>query len=248
MGKKSSKRRKPKNGGGGTASSSNNTAIDEDAFLEQAMQQAATEKAALDQIAIKEAAEAAQRKTEAAKTEEAKFVQEFTKEHMGGDFIARTVAQRQQRKPSSSSLSSSSAWSHLPSDQAVLMTKWEKSMPASQRLPNTSAAQTLKNMNITPQFVEGIPIGNWSLLIHRMQLVGKSVYTRNVPKLQRGDYVEILAGNGIKWQLVGERGTIVDYFADEDKWGMEMDKREIGPSLVFAGNLKRLKRFDEFDY
>ena len=247
MGKKSSKRRKPKNGGGGTASSSNNTAIDEDAFLEQAMQQAATEKAALDQIAIKEAAEAAQRKTEAAKTEEAKFVQEFTKEHMG-DFIARTVAQRQQRKPSSSSLSSSSAWSHLPSDQAVLMTKWEKSMPASQRLPNTSAAQTLKNMNITPQFVEGIPIGNWSLLIHRMQLVGKSVYTRNVPKLQRGDYVEILAGNGIKWQLVGERGTIVDYFADEDKWGMEMDKREIGPSLVFAGNLKRLKRFDEFDY
>jgi hypothetical protein len=242
MGKKSSKRRKPKKGGGGTASSSNNTAAaidDEDAFLEQAMQQAATEKAALDQIAIKEAAEAAQRKNEAAKTEEAKFVQEFTKEHMG-DFIARTVAQRQQRSKSSSSLSSSNAWSHLPPDQAVLMTKWEKSMPASQRLPNTSAAQTLKNMNITPQFVEGIPIGNWSLLIHRMQLVGKSVYTRNVPKLQRGDYVEILPGNGIKWQLVGEKGFIIDYFADEDKWGMEMDDQKIGPSLVFAGNLKRV--------
>ena len=236
MGKKSSKRRKPKKGGGGTTASSSTAATeDEDAFLEQAMKQAATEKAALDQIAIKEAA-----------AEEAKFVQEFTKEHMG-DFIARTVAQRQQRSKPSPSLSSS-AWSHLPRDQAALMTKWEKSMPASQRLPNTSAAQTLKNMNIAPQFVEGIPIGNWSQLIDRMQLVGKSVYMRNVPKLQRGDYVEILAGNGIKWQLVGERGTIVDYFADEDKWGLEMDKREIGPSLVFAGNLKRLKRFDEFDY
>ena len=229
MGKKSSKRRKPKKGGGGTASSSTSGAAidDEDAFLEQAMQQAATEKAALDQIAIKEAA-----------AEEAKFVEEFTKEHMG-DFIASTAAQRQQRK-SSSSLPSSSAWSHLPPDQAVLMTKWEKSMPASQRLPNTSAAQTLKNMNITPQFVEGIPIGNWSLLIDRMQLVGKSIYIRNVPKLQRGDYVEILAGNGIKWQLVGEKGFIIDYFADEDKWGMEMDDQKIGPSLVFAGNLKRV--------
>ena len=230
MGKKSSKRRKPKGGGGGTASTSNNTAaaaVDEDAFLEEAMQQAATEKAALDQIAINKAAE-----------EEAKFVEELTKEHMG-DFIARTVAQRQQRSKPSPSLSSS-AWSHLPPDQAVLMTKWEKSMPASQRLPNTSAAQTLKNMNITPQFVEGIPIGNWSQLIDRMQLVGKSIYIRNVPKLQRGDYVEILPGNGIKWQLVGEKGFIIDYFADEDKWGMEMDDQKIGPSLVFAGNLKRV--------
>ena len=154
-----------------------------------------------------------------------------------GDFIARTVAQRQQRKPSSSS---SAAWSHLPPDQAALMTKWEKSMPPSQRLPNTSAAQTLKNMNITPQFVEGIPIGNWSLLIHRMQLVGKSVYIRNVPKLQRGDYVEIMPGNGIKWPMVGKRGIIMDYFEDEDKWGMEMDDQKIGPSLVFAGNLKRV--------
>mmetsp|Transcript_20962 Transcript_20962/g.34591 ORF Transcript_20962/g.34591 Transcript_20962/m.34591 type:complete len:250 (+) Transcript_20962:169-918(+) len=246
--KKSSQRRQPKKGGGSASSTTATAAAaDEDAFLEQAMKQAATEKAALDQIAINEAATAAAaQKNETAKNEEAKGssefnVQEFTKEYMG-DFIARTVAQRQ---PSSSG---GRAWSHLPPDQAAVMTQWEKAMPPSQRLPNTSAAQTLKNMNITPQFVKGIPIGDWLQLINRMELASKRVYMRNIPALQRGDYVEVLPGNHVKWALVGERGVVMDYFDDEDKWGMEMDKREIEPSLVFAGNLKRLSRFNEFDY
>ena len=39
---------------------------------------------------------------------------------------------------------------------------------------------------------------------------------------------------------MGKRGIIMDYFEDEDKWGMEMDDQKIGPSLVFAGNLKRV--------
>jgi len=262
---KRSKRRQPKKGGGSKASSSSNNiaaAAADDAFLEQAIKQAASEKAALDQQIINEAAATTKEEddegggdnniTPSDALDSTAFAKEYMEEFHKDeklDKIRAAINDYYEAQQSSSCRSGAAAWSHLPPDQAALMTQWEQSMPSSHLQPNTSAAQTLKNMRITPAFVKDIPIGNWLALIHRMQSVEKRVYIKNVPPLHSGDYVEIVAGNHIKWELVGEKGCIVDYFDDEDKWGLEMDKKEeIGPSLVFAGNLKRLSRFDDFDY
>eukprot|EP00984_Skeletonema_dohrnii_P002810 scaffold961_cov83-Skeletonema_dohrnii-CCMP3373.AAC.6 len=230
MGKKS-KRRQPKGGAGNTSSFT--TSADDDEFLEIAMQQAAAEHAALDEIAIQ------QRRSLAGLEGFDRF--QAVCNNLGVGVIPPPPQQQQQRS------SSSSAWSHLSPTQAHLMTQWERSMDQSLRKPNMSASQTMKAMGITPSFVKGLPVGNWFLLVSRMELVGKRVYTPNSPPLHEGDYIEIVPGNDIKWALVGERGTIVDYFEDEDKWGIEMDNDgEFGPSLVFAGNLRRVRRGEGF--
>jgi len=236
MGKKS-KRRQPKGGAGNNTSSTTTTSADDDAFLEEAIQQAAAEQAALDEIAIKEAAAAAKEDSLAGLEGFDRFQAVCNNLGVG---VIPPPPQQQQRS------SSSSAWSHLSPTQAHLMTQWERSMDLSLRKPNMSASQTMKAMGITPSFVKGLPIGNWFLLVSRIQSVGKRVYTPNSPPLREGDYIEIVPGNDIKWALVGERGTIVDYFEDENKWGIEMDNDgEFGPSLVFAGNLRRVRSGDE---
>lgn len=121
------------------------------------------------------------------------------------------------------------------------MTQWEHSMDPSLNRPNMSSSATMKAMAITPEFVTGLPIGDWYQLVQRMQQVSKTVHYINSPPLKSGDYIEIIPGNNIKWGLVGQRGTIMDYFGDENKWGIEMDSHTLGPSLVYAGNLKRIK-------
>lgn len=145
------------------------------------------------------------------------------------------------RPPRQRRAASSRAWSHLSAEEATLMTQWEQSMDPSMNRPNMSTSETMKAMAITPEFVKGLPVGDWFQLVLRIQDVSKTVNYINTPPLRSGDYIEIIPRNSIKWGLVGQRGKIVDYFGDENKWGIEMDSPALGPSLVYAGNLKRIR-------
>lgn len=40
--------------------------------------------------------------------------------------------------------------------------------------------------------------------------------------------------------MVGQRGTLMDYFWDEDKWGIDMDNGI--PTMIKKGNLRRVER------
>ena len=112
------------------------------------------------------------------------------------------------------------------------MKQWEESRP-----PH------MKGLEIRPALVKGIPIGNWHLLItQRIMKADAPVSYVNEPPLSEGDRVEVLPGNSVKWEMVGQKGRIMDYFEDEDKWGIDIEGGQ--PSLVMAGNLKRIPADD----
>ena len=56
----------------------------------------------------------------------------------------------------------------------------------------------------------------------------------------------MLPGNSVKWAMVGERGTLLEYFPEDDKWGIEIDSSGEAV-LVKEGNLKRIPRIDGDD-
>ena len=235
MGKKSKRRQQS---GGGTASNNNTTREEDDAFLEAAMERAAAEKKVIDDAAVKQAAE---------DVHPLDGLEGFDRfQAVCNSLGVQTTTIQQQRRPSPPPSKSSSAWSHLSMPDAHLMMQWERSMDSKMRRPNRSASETMKAMAITPEVVKGIPVGHWFLLVSRMELVGKPMKFPNSPPLRAGDYIEIVPGNDIKWGLVGQRGTIVDYYGDDDKWGIEMDSPAFGPSLVHAGNLKRIRAGNGF--
>ena len=109
-----------------------------------------------------------------------------------------------------------------------------------------SASEEMKALGITPAFVEGLPVGNWHRLVMRMREADAPVNYENDPPLEPGDFVEVLPGNSVKWAMVGERGTLLDYFPEDDKWGIEMDSSGEAV-LVREGNLKRTQRIGSDD-
>lgn len=137
-------------------------------------------------------------------------------------------------------------WNHLSSDDAMLMQQWERSMDPTMVKDGRSASEEMKKLGITPAFVKGLPVGNWHRLVMRMQLADAPVRYKNDPPLEPRDYIEVLPGNSVKWDMVGERGTLVEYFVEDDKWGIEM---EISGEavLVREGNLKRIPRIVDDD-
>ena len=132
------------------------------------------------------------------------------------------------------------AWDHLPPNERDLMKKWEETFPPTMLVPgHPTKSGSMKALAIRPALVKGIRIGNWyALTTQRIMKADAPVNYVNNPPLSRGDCVEILPGNAIKWELVGQKGIIMDYFDDDDKWGIEIKGGM--PSLVMAGNLKRI--------
>mmetsp|Transcript_29511 Transcript_29511/g.62634 ORF Transcript_29511/g.62634 Transcript_29511/m.62634 type:complete len:129 (-) Transcript_29511:38-424(-) len=120
------------------------------------------------------------------------------------------------------------------------MRHWEETMPPSLMIPgHASKSETMRALGITPQFVNGIQVGDWHSLTMRMMQADDPVNHVNTPPLRAGDYVEVLPGNSVKWATVGKHATLMEYFGDDDKWGIDLTGI---PSLVKAGNLKRIAR------
>ena len=62
----------------------------------------------------------------------------------------------------------------------------------------------------------------------------------NNPRLKVGNRVEVLPGNGLRWDWVGQHGKLMEYFRDRNRWGVALEESgEQG--LIMAGNLKRFK-------
>ena len=101
----------------------------------------------------------------------------------------------------------------------------------------------MKALGIRPPLVKDMPIGNWHLLItQRIMKADAPVTYINEPPLS----VEVLPGDSVKWEMVGQRGRIMDYFEYDDKWGIDIEGGQ--PSLVMAGNLKRIDDDDSIVY
>ena len=75
-------------------------------------------------------------------------------------------------------------------------------------------------------------------MIERVKKATKVVDFKNTPPLRPGDCIEILPGNDVNWQFVGMHGKLMEYFADVNKWGLELETGE--PVLCYAANLKRV--------
>ena len=100
------------------------------------------------------------------------------------------------------------------------------------------ARKAISKLGIDEPFLQGLVVGDWGAVQERLKLSMKQVQVRNNPPLRVGDRVEVVAGNHVKWESVGQRGTLADYFSDCKKWGIEMDDGE--PVLILQGNLKRV--------
>ncbi|KAL9189281.1 hypothetical protein ACHAXT_011771 [Thalassiosira profunda] len=152
------------------------------------------------------------------------------------------MGKKSRRREGKAKRGAPNAWAHLPPNQAELMRRWEEWMPIDLIMPEKGTkAETMKALAITPEFVEGIPVGNWQRLNMRLREAEKPVNFANHPPLKRGDRVEVLAGNSVKWGQVGKRGKLNEFFGDDGKWGIEMEDTGEGV-LVMAGNLKRIPK------
>ena len=264
MGKKSKRRQK------GSSSSSIGAAIraatknnqhddDDDAFLEQAIQIAAAEKKKLQEDEYNASAAADDARMEKMDEDEDPLegLTGFDRLQAVGSALGVTVFDTSATSPTTMRLSpahdeepdpvtrAAKDWNTLypQPETARLMTEWEKSMDNAMCYEGMSKFETMVYMAITPDLVKGIRTGDWTTLVRRIMEVDKPLSnTTTTTKFRPGDYIEVMKGNHIKWNMVGERGILCDYFEDEDKWGIEMDNPKLGPSLVCAGNLKLIKK------
>jgi len=99
------------------------------------------------------------------------------------------------------------------------------------------AREKMSKLGIDEPFLQGLAVGDWDAAQERLHLCMKQVQVQNSPPLRAGDRVEVTAGNHVKWESVGQRGTLAEYFSDCKKWGIEMDDGE--PVLILQGNLRR---------
>ena len=53
--------------------------------------------------------------------------------------------------------------------------------------------------------------------------VGRKVKMVNRPPLKIGDCVQVVAGNNIKFETVGQRGILSEYFPAGREWGVDFD-------------------------
>lgn len=127
----------------------------------------------------------------------------------------------------------------LSDDEEDLMNQWAKTMPK-RDYRGTTARKRMDQLGMTASFVKEIKVGDWKKVRKRMVQMDAPVNIRNTPPLQEGDYVQVEAGNSVKFEMVGQRGTLMDYFWDEDKWGIDMDNGI--PTMIKKGNLRRVER------
>ena len=100
--------------------------------------------------------------------------------------------------------------------------------------------QAMDHLSITPELVQGISVGDWHQVVTRIQQMDAEVNYVNNPRLRVGNRVEVLPGNGLRWDWVGQHGKLMEYFRDRNRWGVALEESgEQG--LIMAGNLKRFK-------
>jgi len=134
----------------------------------------------------------------------------------------------------------------LPLDGALLyeqeedlLNKWAKTMPA-RDYRGTTAHIRMERLGMTASFLCGIQIGDYNTVRKRMVQMGAPVSIKNNPPLKVGDYVQVEPGNSVKFEMVGQRGTLLEYFRRDKKWGIDMDNGI--PTMIMVGNLKRVER------
>lgn len=126
-----------------------------------------------------------------------------------------------------------------------LMEAWALSMPPHMEVLDGSARATLSKLGIRPAVVQGIRVGDWHSLMMRLRDADSKVKVKNeFPFLEEGNYIEIVAGNSVKYECVGQRGVLKEYFRGEQKWGIDLDE-DGDPSLIHKNNLKRLAKTRE---
>jgi hypothetical protein len=133
-------------------------------------------------------------------------------------------------------------WTYTPSpaEQEAVMEQWAQRMRETLYIGTTARAEMARR-GITPTVLRCLPVNApWAALFHLMLSRVAPIHVRNSPPLKRGDYVEIQAGNHVQWESVGKRGTLVEYFRDNDHWGVDMELGD--PGLTMAANLKRITR------
>ena len=68
-------------------------------------------------------------------------------------------------------------------------------------------------------------------------MADRNVRVHNDPPLRPGDYVEVVPGNSVMWESVGQVGELLEYFPADGKWGIDLYPQ---PALIMEGNLKRV--------
>jgi hypothetical protein len=124
------------------------------------------------------------------------------------------------------------------SEQKDTRQAWAAAMPKRDYIAPT-AEETMRRLGMTASFLQGLAVGDWLAVKRRMVAVGRPVQIQNDPPLKAGDYIEVVAGNDVKWETVGQRGIIVEFSRRDKKWGIEFD--EDCPGLVLQGNLRRIE-------
>lgn len=129
-----------------------------------------------------------------------------------------------------------------PSEERTVMKAWTDSMPRHMMMMdrNKTANEIMSKLNVTPDFVKGIRVGNWHSLMMRMQQNSETNKVQNALPLEAGNYIEVMDGNSIRFGTFGKRGIIKEYFRNQSKWGIEFDDGKEGLGLVHKHNLKRL--------
>jgi hypothetical protein len=130
-------------------------------------------------------------------------------------------------------------WSYHGDDDRIL-SEWAATMPAKNLIPGTDAPETMCRLGISIHYVKGLALGDWAALDQRLAQSCQKVKVRNNPPLKVGDFIEAVAGNHVKWECVGQRGTLEQYFKKEKKWGIRFKSVFLSPTLLTEDSLKRV--------
>ena len=129
---------------------------------------------------------------------------------------------------------------HEQSQEQDLMEEWKATMPPHLIPPHCrSRGEAMIFLGVTPDLMTGLPVGAWYQLMERREALDEDINYKNRPPLKKGDVIEVLAGNCVKWTSVGQKGTLEEHFPQMGKWGVDLEDGQT--VLINAGNLKRVK-------
>lgn len=127
---------------------------------------------------------------------------------------------------------------HDPVNEMQLIQAWAATAPPRLTKLASTPEAAMARLGITPDFLHGLTIGDWDGVDARMMQGFKKTKAKNKSPLQRGDYVQILPGNHVNFQMVGQQGTLLEYFKKDRKWGLELDSGD--KVMILAKNLQKI--------
>jgi hypothetical protein len=124
----------------------------------------------------------------------------------------------------------------------ALLDQWAATMPNELQVPGCSARATIDKMGLRPIHFQGTTMGDWGKVVRGLNEEGAKVsLSKSQRKLRPGDRVQILPGNHVKREVVGQTAVLVEYFRSSQKWGMECDQSHMAPAMILAANLKLIE-------